>query len=139
MPASLALGPLVQELVGRRVGHLAHPPEPGRRRGEEHQEPKAREVDRPGERLQSLDLGVEDLGELRVGLVLDPAVGQHPGAVDQPADRARPPAYLGQQVLHGRAVPDIDRVILHRGAGLLDPLERAADLALGPDLLRTAR
>ena len=132
-PPSLSLGPLVQELVGRRVGHLAHPPEPGRGRGEEDQEPKRARIDRLDERRKPLDLGVEDLGELGVGLVLDPAVGQDAGAVDQPRIGPDRMQTSRQQVLHGGAVPDVDGVIGDRRAGRLDPLEVAADLPLRLD------
>ena len=87
---------LLRYFVGRGVGHLAGPAEPRRRRREQDQELERLGIDRVEEMVQALDLGVVDQLELGVGLVDDPPVGQHAGAVDQPADRAELVADLGR-------------------------------------------
>ena len=84
--------------------------------------------------VEARDLGVVDLGELGIGLVLDPAVGQHAGAMDQAPDRSELLGEAVEKILHGLPVPDVDGVIADLGARGPDPLEVAPDLPLRLDL-----
>ena len=98
---SLALGQLVERLVRRRVGHLADASKPCGGGREQDQESEQLGIDRLEEGVQPLDLRVEDLGELGVGLVLDPPVGEDAGAVDQSPDRSGLASDLGHQFHDG--------------------------------------
>src|SRR5262249_13684029 len=111
-PAARAPGLLggehvVQHLVGHRVVTLARVAE-DRDRGEGvHQ--VERVVSGGGQQdTQPVDLRTEDLGELLVGLVGEPAVGQYPRAVDDAGDRAPVPAYLVEHPAYRVGVADID-------------------------------
>ena len=74
------MGPFIHDFISRRVGHLPRPSEPRGRGREEDEEAEVVGVgaERGEQAAQAGDLGVVDRGELGVGLVLDPAVGQHP-------------------------------------------------------------
>ena len=127
------LRPLIEMLVGGRVGHLPGSPESSRRRREQQQELERLGVDRVEEVMQAGDFGVVHHGELRVGLVDDLPVGQDAGAVDEPPDRAMLGAARPDDVAHGRPVADVDRPIDDPRPRRRDPIEVAADLAIRQD------
>src|SRR3954451_6052643 len=79
-------------------------------------------------------LGFEDAPERLRGLVLDTAVVDDAGAVDDAVD----PAVLGVETVdegaEGVGVADVELLVAQLGPGGADPRDGASDLARGEDL-----
>ena len=80
--------------------------------------------------IEALDLRTVDEVELGVRLIDDLAVGEHAGAVNEPANRPELAANLGEGGLHRGAIAHVDR-------GMVDDCEPAATIR--SRLRRTSR
>ncbi len=130
--AAVALGRLVQHLVGDRVIDLPRPAEAAGGRREQHQRPQLLRRQRRQDVAQPGDLRSVNAVELFLRFVRDEGVGQHAGAVDQAAHRTMVRADPAQHVGGRRGVAHVHRVVHRLRARRCDALQGARASRAGP-------
>ena len=133
--ARFHLSRLVQDLVRRGISQLTGAAVARGDRTEEHQRLEIFLRKQIEQVAEPFDLRVVNAVEVACGKVLDAAVSQYAGSVNQCGDCAELHADLMQQVGHRLAVAHVDGEVRDLRTARFDPLQGAANLALGDDLL----
>ncbi len=122
---------LADHLVGHGVVALARVTEASGNGGEDADEIQRVVIGGVEQRPQTLDLRVEDVGELLIGLVGQIAVRQHPGTVDHAGDGAEFVPNLCQHPGQRRPVANVHRHITGPGSRGFKSIEGGPDFPHG--------
>ena len=132
-------GVLVQYFVGHGVVDLPDPAETRGGGGEEDQDTQLLGFEASEERTQAANLRTIDAVELFVGLRVDPGVGENPGAVNQPPDRAELAADTAKQIGDSGAIAHVSTPVDDAAALGSQAVDGVAQLALEPSGAGTVR